>query len=986
VTIATPASPSLLDDGLTAFAPTGGGVQTGYGEVAGAAADFDTGTPVAAWNGVAVLNVTAIANAGATQTYVLALDLSNDPAFGIYVTPASANPLAVGQRVLPVFNVYDQVAYRYIRLRKILSGTAPSITVQAFVLPLAALASLTQGELTQLLAVYAGDWQAAVSNFQAWMSGSASGGPNSNGQYPLSDGAGGTVLADCPAALAAIANGANSVGLFTALGSTTVPAGVNIISTTGYHTVGVGAASYVDTTGTTLPSSGKGVWWTSTANGRQFSLSLEERASPAKFGAPLDGVNDDAVAWNAAFAWILFKGDKGVVYGEGRRYTCFSQVLPDPTRTGISGESCIFDFSGAAYFANPAVSPELCPDPTFQNGSLWTEGNLGAPNRTEWVIGGGVASHPNSQTNQSYGDIGILIAVVANGRYQMSMTVETLQYSQSPGQSAQDYVSCGMQAGALPGYGAGDSANYTIYGPVSTPTTFTWFTNAPAQATDGKVWLQFKSSNTCQITSVSCKFVPDNACIKFSATDGVSTHYEHQAIDYADFMIVGAGYAQGLVFDTPSTADDVSNKVYCHNVYIENCHYGVNIINHAFVMGFYGVGIVGASTCVYMGTGAQDSGEDIAFYSCAFFNSGICVENYGGLTAEMYFHSCSFDYSGLMVLGSGVNNFIACHFEFDQPSGVAPFQNNGGMWYFSGGQILCSGDSSGVMSALFSTANVGDAITLQGVWGYNWAATSNGVMQGPGRIGVSDLQIPSSAQMPDALCFADRYNRLGPSGRFASGITAPIYLQPNSNNGYTTTTSDRNHAAITAGSGGTATLAADSALPIASPLGTTTGLKVTRTGLFGTAGVATGIWVATPARPGKKHTITANVIFPESGEITPNVGATAEVYFEASYRSSFYTDSVGRPVFNELAYGFGESKPVLTTQSGTSAAGLSVAQTAYTKVYFTDVSHWDSANADEPQDFNGCCPDDCNYAVFFINDSNVPNVDWYLTDLCVWEW
>jgi len=204
MTIATPASPNLLDDGASAFAPTGGGVRTGYGEVGNVAATVDTGSPPAAWNGVAVLNVNAIATSGATQAYILAIDLSNDPAFGTYVTPASANPLAVGQVVLPVFNVYNQVAYRYIRLRKVLSGTAPSITVQAFVMPLAALASLTQAELTQLLAVYAGDWQAAVSNFQAWMSGSATGGPNANGQYPLSDGAGGAVLADCPAKLAAI--------------------------------------------------------------------------------------------------------------------------------------------------------------------------------------------------------------------------------------------------------------------------------------------------------------------------------------------------------------------------------------------------------------------------------------------------------------------------------------------------------------------------------------------------------------------------------------------------------------------------------------------------------------------------------------------------------------------------------------------------------------------------------------------------------------
>jgi len=290
---------NLLDDGALAFAPTGGGVQTGYGEVASVAAYFDTGAGPVSWNGVAVLNVNAINTAGGSQTYTLVIDISNDPAFGTYVTPASANPLATGQVVLPVFNVYNQVTYRYLRLRKILSGTDPSITVQAFVMPLSALASLTQAELTQLLAVYAGDWQAAVSNFQAWMSGSATGGPNANGQYPLSDGAGGTVYADCPAALAAIvANASVNVGLFTALGSTTIPDDINRITTSGYNVIGVGAASYVATTATGLTPS---PITAQSANGRWFTL-CEDEVSPEMFGAIGDGSSHPASGLYASLA------------------------------------------------------------------------------------------------------------------------------------------------------------------------------------------------------------------------------------------------------------------------------------------------------------------------------------------------------------------------------------------------------------------------------------------------------------------------------------------------------------------------------------------------------------------------------------------------------------------------------------------------------------------------------------------------------------
>jgi hypothetical protein len=551
MTIATPASPNLLDDGALAFAPTGGGVQTGYGEVAGVAAKFDTGAGGGSWNGVAVLNVAAMATSGGTQTYILALDLSNDPAFGTYVTPASANPLTVGQVVLPVFNVYDQVAYRYIRLRKILSGTAPSITVQAFVLPLSALASLTQAELTQLLAVYAGDWQAAVSNFQAWMSGSATGGPNANGQYPLSDGAGGTVLADCPAALSAIvANAAVNVGLFTALGSATIPADINVIATSGYNVVGVGAARYVATTATDLTPS---PITAQTANGRCFTL-CEDEISPEMFGAigdggshPASGLYASLAALQAVYpfatslvqemdwlAWQAALNNGGFIVAPTRTYKmCNGSPASMTPLTVVAGQSwarcasSTFDWS--ALVAQSSITHEVA-NYNFATSAGWTNATQYPSNEIiPATFGGGAATctDTGSPTQSTFYQFGYQVTL-APGQYVATMTsTATLGASYHTGDTNPAYGAISLDS-TQPGEGqlfSGTGLNnlYELSSGAAVTQTIS-FDFEIAETTTA--WLTFTGGGYLNLSITDFDINPyfPNAAI-VATRDGASQHY-----------------------------------------------------------------------------------------------------------------------------------------------------------------------------------------------------------------------------------------------------------------------------------------------------------------------------------------------------------------------------------------------------------------------------------------------------------------------------
>lgn len=69
---------------------------------------------------------------------------------------------------------------------------------------------------------------------------------------------------------------ANDFGLFSTLATLTIDNAIKTLRSTGMSAVGVGVAVYSAADGETLPAEGKGVWWQTTANGRQFKLAVAE--------------------------------------------------------------------------------------------------------------------------------------------------------------------------------------------------------------------------------------------------------------------------------------------------------------------------------------------------------------------------------------------------------------------------------------------------------------------------------------------------------------------------------------------------------------------------------------------------------------------------------------------------------------------------------------------------------------------------------------
>lgn len=199
-----PTDPSFyLDDGATTYAPAGGGLQTVYGHVGGAARIFNFGA--SPWYGFAAYEPGLLDLTTGDETYHLSIvgnteaDFSGTSQELAPWTMRALNP----QDPVAVSNVYEGTVYPYGRLEITVNGTSPQIKVLAFLHQQTAGDEPSLGEALTKQVVLSTNIYSAVTNLRSWMAGTATGGPNDDGLYPLSDGLGNTVLVKSPARMSA---------------------------------------------------------------------------------------------------------------------------------------------------------------------------------------------------------------------------------------------------------------------------------------------------------------------------------------------------------------------------------------------------------------------------------------------------------------------------------------------------------------------------------------------------------------------------------------------------------------------------------------------------------------------------------------------------------------------------------------------------------------------------------------------------------------
>lgn len=193
-----PADTSLfLEDGLVAI------TAERVGKYAGVDRIYDIGAGPPDWLGFVVIDVTAI-TAGGGRTYQAIMEVSSSSTFAADVTQYwSVSISATGQVVYPFTNLVATIAKRYVRVRIIPTGTTPSITLKVWLMIESILDDLSQSQLTRTTGAIVAQAENMWRDFRGWMSGTATGGPGSNGLYPLRDLSGASALYPCPAKMAA---------------------------------------------------------------------------------------------------------------------------------------------------------------------------------------------------------------------------------------------------------------------------------------------------------------------------------------------------------------------------------------------------------------------------------------------------------------------------------------------------------------------------------------------------------------------------------------------------------------------------------------------------------------------------------------------------------------------------------------------------------------------------------------------------------------
>lgn len=189
------------------LADSGARTATYTGTVGGVARVFDTGSTPTKFDGFAIIKTTAITTAGG-QTYTFKLRASNSldgsgKLSGSITEMRSVVVAQTGEK--PCFaanHLNGSVVGRYLEIEMIPTGSSPSITFEVWLLAKEDLSTKTQAELLGITAVAMNRFTEASSELRRWAFGSATGGPNSDGTYPLSDGDGNSVLTPCPAKIA----------------------------------------------------------------------------------------------------------------------------------------------------------------------------------------------------------------------------------------------------------------------------------------------------------------------------------------------------------------------------------------------------------------------------------------------------------------------------------------------------------------------------------------------------------------------------------------------------------------------------------------------------------------------------------------------------------------------------------------------------------------------------------------------------------------
>lgn len=708
MTLATPSSASFLDDGLTLYAPAGGGLQTGLGKVAGVNRIIDTGSAVEPWNGVVALELSQLRRDG-DQTYLVIIEGSKVSDFASDVqdlatfTPGAINP----QDVFRLKNTYDDQVYRYLRLKWVVTGTDPEIQGLAFIRSISDLDQLSMGESLTIFSLLATNSHNANTNFRSWMTGHAFGGPNGDGKYPLSDGLGNTVLVACPAKWAADAAEASPFY---------------------YGAIGDGLSH----------------------KAREFYDTLEDLQAVYHFAVSLDQ-EMDYLGLQAA-------------HDSGRRVVCDKHVFiiynldgdPQVPLRFVSGINNM-DLGGSELWMF-ALRPKALSPSDFLNDNYDFAGSGSWENATHYgpgqlinaTFGGGKATMIDTKTDGSgpFFQWGQEIDIPP-GTYEMTLKVKASRgVSYDYGFSTPPWFEARFFDDA-PGVG-GDSVGVNITGGAdvifSEPVVQTL--KRPVHVSSNRTsYLTFAGGGYANYEVTELSFAPFLMnCLLWVTRDGADEHYPLPS-EIGNFVIYGPGWKdypglRGIYYTSFVNTDGNHSNLY--RIKVAGATTGITLGTGAYLITFKDMDVVGNQYGVDFPYGAINAGENIRFIGGAIHSCAFGVSNAHG--AGISFYGVSFDYfdteGGVDDTGSAIINnngrldLYGCHIENRAVKDEAHrlIHNLRGSVNMYGGEILIAPPvGAGVAPIIKNELSVG-SVRFIDTRLYN-CADENGIMaDGPGPV------------------------------------------------------------------------------------------------------------------------------------------------------------------------------------------------------------------------------------------------------------
>ncbi len=722
-----PATSFYLDDGTTAYAPAGGGLQTVYGHVGGSARVYDFGTTQ--WVGFAAFEPAVLDMSSGNETYTLIIEGNTAADFsGASHDLGTWNLRALNpQDAVVVDTLYDAVVYRYGRLKLVVTGTTPQIRLVAFLKSLADSDNYTLNEQITANVTILQNLSNAGQMLRDWSSGLPWGGAGHDGRYPLVDGSGNTLIVKSPAQIIAEANAAG-------------PEFYGAIGDGNSHKAG------------------------------DYFATLEDLQARYPFAVSLNQ-EMDYLGWQAAFnaggRVLARKATYIMMNADGDPQVPLKLVADGSVWT--EGYGSVMDFSALTpvmaetwFKSNYAFSPST----GWVNASIYDDDQL-----TDAIFTTGQATYTDPATwegaHGNFCQFGTLYDLEA-GNYEVVLEGEaTLGASKAAGNFNPPYAGVTFFSDS-PGEGdnlsgASGGGGVAIDGDTPVPFRFSYVFSL-AEAASG--WLTFTGGGYAnfKVTKLGVKKHVLN-CAIWATRDGADDHYPLQ-MPFKGIRLEGPGRsvpgARGIYIHSYDEID--GNCTNYEDVRIAGFESAVEFGNGAYLVEFTRVNIISCRKGYYFPEGLQNAGENFRLHGGGVSSCDILIHNPGG--AEFSLFGSLLDYAdtdtennGQIIVGGGRIELHSVHCETRTNTVVGKplFDIDGTVTWF-GGMILIAPNDSGAVEALIKLNNSNATMRFHETDLYNLQSQTGFIASGPGQIigrmrnnGQPNLSLISDSPAMDVL-------------------------------------------------------------------------------------------------------------------------------------------------------------------------------------------------------------------------------------------